>query len=164
MPAPVAMSLAALSCSSTLLQVQYIIHHTPHTTLIVLFNTAAAHGDGVMLSTFDEHFTSQVSLSSNGFGGGVSSNVPTITKGYTSSFLFCPGTGGANSIVMSWGGNHTITLRSETPYMIHSIHYSSHAIHYSSHAIHYSSHTIHYSSHAIHSHASACFQRYEQPG
>jgi hypothetical protein len=70
---------------------------------IVLFDTAAAHGDGVMLSTFDEHFTSQVSISGYGFAGGVSSNVATIAKGYTSSFLLCPGTGGVNSIVMNWG-------------------------------------------------------------
>ena len=83
---------------------------------IAIFDATARHGDGAMLSTFDEHFTSFVSLSAQTFGAGVSASVVSpadpskgaaggkgLAKGYTTSFLFVPGSGGANSVVMNWG-------------------------------------------------------------
>lgn len=70
---------------------------------IVVFDVTARHGAGVVLSTFDEHFTCQLHLSGYGFAGGISSTVTTIPRGYSTSFLFAMGSGGVTSIIMNWG-------------------------------------------------------------
>lgn len=79
-------------------------HSTPGTAAaIVLFEADHPHGNGTVLSTFDEHFTSTCSLSSTGLAGGVSSKVQRLVPGYSTSFMLASGSGGVTNIVMSWG-------------------------------------------------------------
>ena len=69
----------------------------------MLYKTDTPHGDGAVLSTFDEHFTSVCSLSPSGLGCGVANTVASIKRGYSTSFMLTSGSGGVTSLVMEWG-------------------------------------------------------------
>ena len=58
---------------------------------IVLFemDQPRAHGDGVVLSTYDEQFTSGCSLSQSGMSCGITADVVNVEKGYRMHHSTC---------------------------------------------------------------------------
>ena len=72
---------------------------------IVVFDGATAHGEGLVLSTFDEHFTNFASLSAEGgLAGGVSDAVEVgLPRGYSTSMLLQRASGGVTNVTMAWG-------------------------------------------------------------